>query len=84
MSLRLNANKNQIGPVFAKSAFLVQPAVTRAKLVICICQDAQTVEITGSVNMLKIVYFGQTYSYSGLKAEKSQPIVLVRNASGCK
>lgn len=62
VSLSLNAKENQIGPVLVKSAFLVQPAMTKAKLVIFICQNAQTIEITGSVDLLKLVYFSQTYT----------------------
>lgn len=75
MSLSLNAKENQTGPVLVKSAFLVQAGMTRATLVIFICQDAQRAEILGPVDILKMVYVSQTHNYSELRAEKSWPIV---------
>lgn len=81
VSLSLNAKENQIGPVLVKSAFLAQPAMTRAKLVIFICQDAQKIEITGSVDRLKIVYFSHIITQGW-----GQKIMVncIRNALGCR
>lgn len=82
MSLCLNVKENLIGPVLVKCAFLVQPAMTKAKLVLFTCQNTQTTQIPDLVDIFKIVCFSWKHNYSRLTAEKSWAIVLVRKVFG--